>query len=495
MISNPQNRDVGWILEYVKNQRLAGPKDSNMETVEELSRILDKGQVLNVRGTPASGKTTLAGLLYDHYVEHKIPPTPDQRSGSYAEVISEKANRAGYDIAPQTLHRANIVVIIDNAQDSFSDHGLWLGLIKSQTMAHWGPRIALFSAYGSPTGGPESEYPYSPQGVIGSAQTISLIPSNQPFSARVGLFYKRDEFDDVLARVCSRIPILKLDSGACNYLFRVTSGHPGAFFRSQLIRGKGHISEGDIRVTLDSDNAAFKFLDKTPLRRSFVNQMKLTPAAAEILRKVLIEGSVERDLEKEGIKTCYQQGWLHTELVDYRSDNPPGQFPCAKFPTIEKLVAAILQQFSRHNLRTAACHFGVGAALRPIEAAYQDEFYRSAHAVLGYSADISSEWSPNGIGRIDFHFAAMKWGIEILREGDRLSEHCERFQPGGMYCDWIKKNHLVDWMIIDCRTSQGRAYQKPETKLWRAVFSNEFCELEVRDQHNTIVVDRTALML
>ncbi|OQE22127.1 hypothetical protein PENFLA_c013G03353 [Penicillium flavigenum] len=38
---------------------------------------------------------------------------------------------------------------------SYGDDGLWLGLIKSQSGRCYGPRIAVFSYYGSPTEGPQ----------------------------------------------------------------------------------------------------------------------------------------------------------------------------------------------------------------------------------------------------------------------------------------------------------------------------------------------------
>jgi hypothetical protein len=38
----------------------------------------------------------------------------------------------------------------------------------------------------------------------------------------------------------------------------------------------------------------------------------------------------------------------------------------------------------------------------PLEATYQIKFYHFLRAVLGYTIALSSEWSPDGAGRIDF---------------------------------------------------------------------------------------------
>jgi hypothetical protein len=79
------------------------------------------------------------------------------------------------------------------------------------------------------------------------------------------------------------------------------------------------IHETDIRKTLAKKDEAFAFLEQTPVHRSFVNLQKLMPRAANILRKVLIEGNVPRDLNDEGVRTCYEQGWLHTEALDSKA--------------------------------------------------------------------------------------------------------------------------------------------------------------------------------
>ena len=94
-------------------------------------------------------------------------------------------------------------------------------------------------------------------------------------------------------------------------------------------------------------------------------------------------------------------------------------------------VARILSKLL-NNYR-AVTRIGAGTLMRPVEATYQDEFYLSLHNVLGYAMDVTSEWSPDGVGRIDFRLGSVGWGIELLRDGDRLHDHCQRFTTGGAY--------------------------------------------------------------
>ena len=89
----------------------------------------------------------------------------------------------------------------------------------------------------------------------------------------------------------------------------------------------------------------------------------------------------------------------------------------------------------------------------------QDEWYRGFNSLLGHGFAISSEWSQLGNGRIDFRIIGPKWGIELLRDGDRLAEHCNRFLDKGAYHQWIVDGSMKDWIILDCRHSRPQKYR------------------------------------
>ena len=67
-------------------------------------------------------------------------------------------------------------------------------------------------------------------------------------------------------------------------------------------------------------------------------------------------------------------------------------------------------------------------------------------------------WSPEfgikgvkGGGAIDFYLESKKWGVENTRDGEQLSSHYGRFQPGGNYHRWILDGTLADWVFLDFR--------------------------------------------
>lgn len=159
-------------------------------------------------------------------------------------------------------------------------------------------------------------------------------------------------------------------------------------------------------------------------------------------------------------------------------------FPIQRYPTIEDLAEAVLRKFPLRNISdlgarsvrsfppwssravdfrqniSSTTRVGTGAIIWPVEVCYQDEFYRCLQEVLGFSSNVSSEWLGDGDGRIDFRLADVAWGIELLRDGDRLHAHCSRFVNNGSYTPWIQKGWLRNWLIIECRTSPPRPYSK-----------------------------------
>jgi hypothetical protein len=205
-----------------------------------LAEMLDQSNVVHVRGTPASGKTTLARLLRSYYLKRGVPtvfipgwPVPGNISAtpfSYISILAQACHHAGYtDINQLTLEDTNIVLILDEGQMSYGDQGLWLDFVKMQNGRRSGPRICVFTSYGSPSGGPSDFAQGTPLSFLGVEQRVSITVSPMKNSPRIGLFYSRDEFDDVVRRLSAdpRRPLC-LHTDAKDYVFELTSGHPGA---------------------------------------------------------------------------------------------------------------------------------------------------------------------------------------------------------------------------------------------------------------------------
>ncbi|KAJ5888352.1 hypothetical protein N7495_008393 [Penicillium taxi] len=412
--------------------------------------------------------------------------------------ILEAAHKNGYtDITDASLFMADIVIIIDEAQLTYADSGLWLGLIKGVGEGLW-PTDRLILVV------------WNGFAALRPAKSDNEFPIFNP--PNIGLFYTRAEFDDAITLSYPSHSNFVLDQSARDHIFKITNGHPGAvnsfsgflqeIFRKAFHEGKPSIDEQDIRLIMTNPQNLFKYLGICPVRRSFAPIQTISRQAVYTLRAVLINGSIPRDLSDPGINECYSKGWLHGEpinnewtpemicvfpsklharFIEHYFLEHLSPFPFDRFPKIETLVEAVLRNFSRRNLCNVN-RFSVGALLRPVETCYQDEFYRSIHEVLGPSMDAISEWSGDGIGKIDFRLGATKWGIEILKEGDRLDAHIHRFLPGGQYHGWMQAGLITDWLIIDCRTTNPRTIRNAH--LWRAVFCDDFSFVKIMDSNN-----------
>jgi hypothetical protein len=151
------------------------------------------------------------------------------RSRPVMNILVEQARSIGYTVDPTTLYKADIVFIIDEAQMIYHDNGFWLGLVKTQSGSRFGPRICIFSSYGSPTGGPSDAAVGSPLAYLGVQQRVSITPSKIEFAPKISLFYNRVEFDDVVNRACTDpIRPLRLELSARDVIFTVTNGQPGS---------------------------------------------------------------------------------------------------------------------------------------------------------------------------------------------------------------------------------------------------------------------------
>jgi hypothetical protein len=162
------------------------------------------------------------------------------------------------------------------------------------------------------------------------------------------------------------------------------------------------------------------------------------PDIVQFLRDVLVSGRSEDKVETNpALRDCYHNGWLQAELVPgdrtvyifptrihqwykfsvvhnhhYRKlrlslryierllCTIAEPFPKNRFGSIEDLCFAAVREFSCVSLSSIERGIGPGAANRPLEAQYQDEFYRASLSELNVC--LTSEWSGSSlVGRIE----------------------------------------------------------------------------------------------
>jgi hypothetical protein len=198
------------------------------------------------------------------------------------------------------------------------------------------------------------------------------------------------------------------------------------------------------------------------------------PAVAEILKEVLRCGKKSfvdplphsDEVIDPAFTTCIKNGWLynqhsspmcatrhytfasplHRRFVEWMFfGNPKGGQKLEE--NLTKFALAVIRKISPLNLVEQP---QVEPSVQSVpEAQFQDEVYR---ACLSHAKDCVVSFPEFGTkrDRIDFFIPSKKWGIELLRNGDRLSSHMQRFTEGE-YGRWTRTGVMNDYIILDFR--------------------------------------------
>ncbi|KAL4970219.1 uncharacterized protein BDV14DRAFT_186686 [Aspergillus stella-maris] len=498
-------------------------------TVLELASALDNQDVIHVRGTPASGKTTLSELLRDYYLENNRKvflleywkPLDFSHGQDAWTGFSLRLQHRYPGYHSKDFFASKNVILIDEAQGSYADIGFWNTVIKDRrSNLGYDIKICLFSSYGSPWTGLDSNKVVFTPATFGPPQRVTLTPQPNERAPKIGLFFTKEEFDQAVDLLTTRQYKEKfdIDAEARRYLFALTDGHPGAvaslvgfvhyMHRHNLKHGcYSTITKDYMLDALKDDAEVFTYLESQAVFRSFPQGRSFTPEAAATLSTILEEGNMLFKSEDIGMQACYQNGWvnritvgthltadiavlpsrLHEKYIEFIIGRESRSLP-AKFTRLDDLCLAVLGNFSTINLRHAAEGKKISTAAKhtPIEAQYQDEFYRSFNLLAGRGVPICSEWSRTRDGRVDFYIPEKKWAIELLRDHDRVHEHVSRFKVGGSYYSWVEEGLIDDWIIIDCATSlPASGYSEP--RLWNAVFDDDYTNLRVYNNQEELL--------
>lgn len=208
--------------------------------MDRLIKLINSHPVIHIRGTPASGKTTLSQLLHDRLTEQgKLaflltgwnPLENFKTSSTRTDAWSALHNMLTKEFPGHSVsdYLGKSVLLVDEAQMSYGDMLFWNGIIKehSDGITQFGIRICLFCSYGSPRTGVEDVH-FTPHSFF-PAQRVTMTPQPDGQSPQIGLFYTESEFNDALSRMVQHafIETITLDDEAKRYLFMLTNGHPG----------------------------------------------------------------------------------------------------------------------------------------------------------------------------------------------------------------------------------------------------------------------------
>ena len=154
--------------------------------------------------------------------------------------------------------------------------------------------------------------------------------------------------------------------------------------------------------------------------------------------------------------------------------------------TVDSLLKMVLQLFNPQVLMNTMSTSRDG---RRYERIYQDEFYRCFYmlAPSKLHPDVGSLFRTKGF--LDFYFDEQMWGFELLRNGDRVQEHIERFDPlRGRY----RHIPVVDYAIVDFYDFSPKDNDNQQAlvgKYYKVVFENDFKKILLYNSGNCNVID------
>ncbi|PVG01285.1 hypothetical protein CPB86DRAFT_805442 [Serendipita vermifera] len=479
-------------------------------TVRTLYEKLEEHRFIFVRGTPASGKSSLAILLRKYIVENhpekevylleryrdKPETTPIKQWGVWLKEQGCYPPKDG-------------VLILDEAQLSYWDQNFWLGFLKPINAAT-SYMVILFASYGSAS---RSLLSNSTPFLVLKEQLVGLDPGNTEPS--VGLLLTRKEMDGVIEKSFLHH---YFDVSLLNYVHSLTSGHVGACYDFLMVVKKDSsyrsMNSENRKYTYDDFVLSFDmstFLEKLsnqgvfsrglPRRSDLENpKKKFTNSLRDVLEAPMRRVPLEKEQDQSGsgneLRLCLEQGWLFSEpagdtTVEYRFASQLHELYTEwlllskespiKDPDLQTFVIKVIKRFSPRNLKERDDLSSTPQSIP--EAQFQQEFYRACCVYTGGCVTTFPEFGHKN-GRIDFFIRSKKWGVELLREGMRLRDHTTRFTHGE-YKKWIDEGYMQDYIMIDFRS------EKPEVlsdfKLIYVVSSDNWKSVEIYDRKHQMI--------
>ncbi|KAJ7146259.1 hypothetical protein C8R44DRAFT_845471 [Mycena epipterygia] len=520
------------------------------ELVDYLYDAAQESKTFLVQGTPGSGKTTLCRLLFNHIIA-KEPESRVSVTGIWREQKEANPNnrvedsftascaRGDQEFDLQSVRvRKRHWILMDDAQTTYSDYGLWSNFLKNP---YDGFFIVLFASYGS----------QRPPGVVAHSvgtpnnflphQCVGLCPKkNSMVDAEEipGLYFLLAEYHQFIAIKKLKDPNLPvIEPDLLDWIFQVSSGHIGAIdsiifgikFVAKFHRGKP-FSLASFFSACDGPQKMLEHCVRGPaFDRGLPTLQRLKDgwniSAVSFLQTLLASGgplTFEFANQPSGAMLAHQLGWI-TLVVDQQNAGFRADFPSLihrsrvsyllngleALPTsiqnmsLLQFVVAVIGTFSSTALSKAARHTS-GPNARPSfpEAHFQNEMYTAAWRLTGgqglwLSPEFGTPRTTSPSGHIDFFVTGTNsWGIEVLREDDRIEDHMKRFEPGGAYHSWIANQTLSDYVILDFRvnTTAMESFPRLEhTKLFHVSFQDEFNGFTIRDCHLNVHSEGTLL--
>jgi hypothetical protein len=226
-------------------------------------------------------------------------------------------------------------------------------------------------------------------------------------------------------------------------------------------------AEIDVASLLDALAGRSIFSRGLP-KKEYLQKTEVADLLGKVVRagkvSVVVPPAFSHEKMDSTLELCHKNGWLYYEqprpshaTLDYIFSSPLhkryvewmlfGQTKSIKEKKLFEFAIVVIRKFLPQNL-VEPRHLQSTIQTIP-EAHFQDEFYRACCSHTKSCVVSFPEFGTKN-GRIDFFIPSKKWGVELLRNGDRLLPHTKRFTDGE-YGKWIRDGTMKDYIILDFR--------------------------------------------
>eukprot|EP00529_Nitzschia_sp_RCC80_P012126 CAMPEP_0113462804 /NCGR_PEP_ID=MMETSP0014_2-20120614/12302_1 /TAXON_ID=2857 /ORGANISM="Nitzschia sp." /LENGTH=566 /DNA_ID=CAMNT_0000354721 /DNA_START=90 /DNA_END=1790 /DNA_ORIENTATION=+ /assembly_acc=CAM_ASM_000159 len=451
-----------------------------------VSRIMARARkIAIIRSPPATGKTSLLDLIEKSLRERDNTSVVRVRCRGDHGLLQELEGHLGVTLSVgadvDTLH-GETWILIDDAQLNFDDEKLWKVVIKDlENMESNRIRIIIAATYDLASQGTTpyhfAEYPHFSNLILTTQEAESL-------------------YDGLIKRIFFAEGWL----GFKDTLLRLAGGHVGVLSGGISMIHRLYVDGGKKIEESDALNALRDHRFRVNLNRCFPSQELMQDDQREAVGRTIVSGPQSLDinasqgssdppalvqlvragiLSSNGSFSCLVAQWQYFNFFFSRPSETPD--------SIEDLVLVAVRSMSALRLRQSCDGDNF-----PKEAAFQQLFNEAFTMQLPPHVAVCPElntFAENAAGEtvtgeLDFFISGrLDWAIEVLRNGDKINEHVQRFDPvNGKYRSVGHKAHLV----VDCR---GPRTKSAETIYDRCTlyFARDFTEVECKMREQPLV--------
>jgi hypothetical protein len=469
------------------------PVISRTSLVHKISDTMINHMSLLITSPSFTGKTSLANLVYDHW----------QQSGKTVHYISfaafqEEDNLEDFFRSAIGLSTRDIMLhvgylIMDETQNIYSHLSFW-GNLKSGAQVC---RVLAFGVFGLSTAGNDrspSQFQqkwYYDDVKFTDEECMELVESFKQYQPTAREILIPDVLGDLFQFVNNHPGLVYLALHTLCYEFTRTP------YNAQGV--------ADIRRLIAKGDLLFELFKARcfVLKYEKITQM-LGAATDQIMHTLVTNDSIPLD---DGLFDIHRSGICIADRTErtlkfsseimrvfyrdiyFKAIYGVGGSNVISSWTNETVLTLLKRILELFNPQVFVSTQARGRDGQRYERIYQDEFYRCCYLLAPSKChpDVGAIYGSRGF--LDFYIdGEQQWGFELLRNGDKLQGHIDRFNlVSGRYADIP----LADYAVVDFYETDTTVHVVNDQKYYKVVFSKDFKMIQL--SHNGAVVEEIKL--